>query len=66
MCGLLLLGPEDRRVVRRLQEFSFLLLGTFIRVVIRSMGGLRCSVLLGRKGVRVDLLGGDRGGVIPL
>ena len=34
----------------RLLGFSFLLLGTSIRAAIRSMDGLRCSVLLGRRG----------------
>ena len=37
----------------RLLGFSFLLLGTSIRAAIRSMDGLRCSVLLGKGVSRV-------------
>ena len=50
MYGLRLQGLEGRRGGCRPRGSSSLLLGTFIGVAIRFMGGLRCSVLLGRRG----------------
>ena len=51
--GLRLRGLEGRRGDCRPRGSSSLLLGTFIGVAIRFMGGLRCSVLLGRRGASV-------------
>lgn len=50
MYGLRLRGLGGRRGDCRPRGSSSLLLGTFIGVAIRFMGGLRCSVLLGRRG----------------
>ncbi len=50
MYGSRLRGLGGRRGDCRLRGSSSLLLGTFIGVVIRFMGGLRYSVLLGRRG----------------
>jgi hypothetical protein len=49
--GLRLRGLGGRRGGCRPRGSYSLLLGIFIGVAIRFMGGLRCSVLLGRRGV---------------